>query len=265
MRCLRAAVAALPEDERRALMRWARRVSAEMGDGIGKWSVLRLLLVTGPEITAMLDALDQEVQIDQYGMPILPGPTGGEAPDKARGVLMREDSVLALIAGRKTETRRLASARPLGSIDDILYVRETWKAAYQRKSDWALQVIYRADGRQVYLAVPPDKTVQTRDAWRSARYMFRFMARYWLQIEEIIPQALQDIDPKGAIHEGIFNEDGLWYYVPDGLAYPDPVAAYAAVWDSLHRRGDKAHLWEANPEIVTYRFAVIREDPYNEV
>ena len=176
-----------------------------------------------------------------------------------RGILMSEISVLALLEGRKTETRRLKSREKPG---DTLYVREAWKAAYRRRSDDALQVIYRADGRQAYLPVPPDKIVRLRRAWRLGRFMFRFMARDWLRVEAVTPQMLHDIDAAAAIREGIFNCEGLWYYVGGGIGYPDPVTAYANWWDALHG-ADPAVEWAANPGVYAVRYQVLRDDPYN--
>jgi hypothetical protein len=176
---------------------------------------------------------------------------------------MCENCVLALLDGRKIEEARPVHNGLLGGPGDLLYVRESWMAAHRRR-DNALQVIYRVDGRQVYLTVPDGKAVRLRDTWRSSLHMPQFMARLWLRIDEVVSQHLQEIDPEGAIRRGIFQgaDDGLWRFGPDDLGFDDPVMAYGDLWDGTHGK-DPILCWEANPQVEVTRFTVIRDDPYD--
>lgn len=214
-----------------------------------------------------------------------------------RGIVMGERSVIALGAGDKTETRRTMSVqRELGRVwrwgavdrrgvhtgievggphpryimsrcvhgvaGDTLYVRESYKAAYRRNRDGALQVIYRADGRMVYLVEPKGTVARLGDYWRSGRFMFRFMARYWLRVVSVTPEPLHAITEEAARREGIFNHGGLWYAPGGDSGHDSPVEAYRAWWDLLHG-GDPASEWAANPEVWAIRFEVERTDPYH--
>jgi hypothetical protein len=209
---------------------------------------------------------------------------------------MQEASMLGLIAGDKTETRRklgmqrnpgmawswtdkidsqgthygiqvggiaprVLMARAPHMVGDTLYTRESYKAAYRRKRDGAIQVIYKADGRQVYLPVPEGKEVRLSDHWRPGRFMFKFMARYWLRVVSVMPGPLQAITETGAQREGIFNQGGEWWIPGGDIGYRDSIEAYRAWWDSMH--GGTIWHWKANPEVWAIRFEVLRADPYN--
>lgn len=195
--------------------------------------------------------------------------------------------VRALLAGTKTQTRRLVSkpeyygcptgdcphdkqaecnAAMAGLVDEIarfkvgdrVYVREHWS------SHIAFDGLAPRDmkrGSMIYTRA--DKQWHNNGDWISAHYgkhrqamhMPRWASRMWLEITDVRVQRLQDISETDAMAEGCNNQR------------PDPAddvltirptnggrLNYADLWDSLH--GETGTRWADNPWIVAYTFAV---------
>ena len=156
--------------------------------------------------------------------------------------------VAALLAGKKSQTRRLAvnrRGRPtiwhtIG-IGDRLWVRETFATAPPQR------VIYRADirergGRAFY--VDTHGTVLVR--WRASIHMPRVASRLTITVTEVRRQFVQEIDDKDAAAEG------------GAFAAGDLPAreGFRRIWEDLHGvRG-----WADNPGIIALTFQV---DPRN--
>lgn len=135
----------------------------------------------------------------------------------------------AILAGRKTQTRRpirpvpltvedgIAIAgsgdaiEPLCAVGDRLWVREKW-ARIGGGSD--ARFVYERDGAE-------------RARWISSRYMPRITARTFLTVTRATPCRLMAITPQEAIAEGI-----------DDAA--DPVASFLDLWDSIYGRTEFA-------------------------
>lgn len=161
-----------------------------------------------------------------------------------RGIIFSAPMVLALLAGQKTQTRRLATS-PLrrAQIGDRLYVRET----AQEVGDGYL-IIYRAD----YPACVPAhfENVPTleeiRDPWRPSIHMPRRWSRLTLTVTDVRRQRLDQITRGDAMEEGC--------PFPNMAAGPDPRDWFRDLWDSLHDRDGER--WADAPEIVALTFTV---------
>ncbi|MGM5010010.1 hypothetical protein ACD592_12885 [Rhizobium sp. 969_B3_N1_2] len=200
-----------------------------------------------------------------------------------RPILFSGPMVRALLAGTKTQTRRLLNPQPkllkngswyrpfpqdrgnwqyaLGGIihayaklriveGDRLWVRETWS----HTGDHVFSIaevrrspfgypIYRADENPEY---PHAKF------WPSI-HMPREFSRLTLTVTEVRVERLQDISGADAIAEGIERSDRFpdRFMTPDG-DYAVPIIAYQRLWESINRAG----AWDANPWIVAYTFTV---------
>jgi len=177
--------------------------------------------------------------------------------------------VRALLAGTKTQTRRVAKPRvypslldggwsdsyvfdegnrewlmrdfPYGQPGDRLWVRETWAYGVH-----ALSAARCEDGPFVYAA---DGTTQGRlcDRWRPSIHMPRSASRLTLEITGRRAERLQDISESDARAEGLsFVGDGAARYGIPGLASTwndDPRESYRALWESINGAGS----WDAKP------------------
>lgn len=191
---------------------------------------------------------------------------------KAHPILMSGDMVRALLAGAKTQTRRVvklnASGRaslagrnwhlddpdcvkacPYGSPGDLLWVRETWAGAAKRPIHGApATYFYRADGeRQVGKQLSALSWVEREKRWRSPVAMPRWASRLTLRITEVRVQRVQEISEDDARAEGTPGPfDDLF----------TPRRRFESLWDSIY--GHES--WDANPWVWALTFDVIRKN-----
>ena len=178
-----------------------------------------------------------------------------------RPIIFSAPMVLALLEGRKTQTRRLASS-PLRVVQpgDRLWVRESCDFDIPHdQSDRLAHVLYGADRAQAVVPMPGgnwawkyDRTSMGR--MRPSIHMPRWASRLTLTVTDVRVQRLGRMSSSDARAEGppIEPYDTAW-------ADEDPrrwVLAFAALWDKLHGAGE----WEKNPEVVALSFTVERRN-----
>lgn len=200
---------------------------------------------------------------------------------KERPILFSAPMVRALLAGTKTQTRRIVSPRhlkflelpasemiqrwgarprPYGGVGDRLWVRETWgntgagvwTVADARSRLGGGETVYRADGERPGCG------------WFPSIHMPREFSRLLLEITEVRVQRLQEISYEDALAEGII----------DGAAFcaqgdPErrheftgetseetarrlewPQRAYRNLWESINGAGS----WDANAWVWAITF-----------
>lgn len=165
-----------------------------------------------------------------------------------RPIIFSGPMVVALLAGAKTQTRRLAvnrRGRPTVwhkvKAGDRLWVRETFATISPDL------VIFRADlrergGRAYYV----DRHGTALVKWRASIHMPRVVSRLTLTVVEVRRQFVQDIDDGDATAEGAAFQAGR---LPPG-------EGFRRLWETLHGvRG-----WRDNPGIIALTFQV---DPQN--
>lgn len=182
-------------------------------------------------------------------------------------ILFNTEMVKAILAGRKTVTRRLVKNPPnnvyagkcvLGAglfdeathmrivepqckIGDILYVRETW--AFDTGDD----------GDEIgtgYFAYRADDLHHPDCKWRPSIHMPKEAARIFLRVKDVRVERLQDITPNQCAAEGIELYSGP-------LAYRATyyISSFAILWDSTIKPADLAKYgWEANPWVLVIEF-----------
>ena len=110
-----------------------------------------------------------------------------------RPILFNNEMVWAILAGRKTQTRRFGTrygAAPY-AVGDRLYVRETW-AAVGDYFDKSMLYIYRADFIDNH-----------NIRWHPSIHMPKDAARIFLEVVNVYPQRLYDISEAEATAEGV--------------------------------------------------------------
>lgn len=187
-----------------------------------------------------------------------------------RPIIFSGPMIRALLDGRKTQTRRLATS-PLRrcEVGDRLWVRERTmvEEIVAALSGESLMLSYDADGARVGPAPLPARLNRAAVAVgkRLSMGCFREASRLTLIVEQVRFHRLQEISEDDAIAEGIVDDPEIGFHVP-GVEHPNrdfPCLSratargmYAALWDTLHGSGE----WLADPEIVALTFRVVREN-----
>lgn len=203
-------------------------------------------------------------------------------------ILFSTPMVQAILAGSKTQTRRIVQPQPHEDLrtrtaseekpklmlvfeegskikaGDALYVRETWCELPVSPGGHARLnrvYYYKADGD-----IRPDKW-RDRSKWRSPRYMPRAAARIFLRVTDVRAERIQDISEEDAKAEGCeAPEPGQhWHH---GMELEPIFTArddYGWLWDDLNAKrgpkGDRArYSWERNPWVWVYTFERITKE-----
>lgn len=193
-------------------------------------------------------------------------------------ILFNTDMVRAILAGRKTVTRRVVKPQPeksahspyeccggrfafrigeCGCTDqyippyrpgDILYVRETFDnkpvspgGHFRPSGVW----YYKADGD-----IRPEAW---RGPWRPSIHMPREAARIFLRVTDVRVERLQDITEEQAQAEGAKG----WMVATDRDwdKNPNHLIAFRHLWDSTIKKADRARYgWAANPWVWVIEF-----------
>ncbi len=202
-----------------------------------------------------------------------------------RPILFSAPMILAFLAGRKTQTRRILKLQP-GDLDkpfmmgdgswhvtdsrgghmspldvryragDRLWVREAWRteARYDhlkpRDVPVGSLISYEAD----YDQEPNDGC---RGRYRHGRFMMRWMSRITDTVTDVRVERLQDIGMDDAAAEGLRYIDdgpGAGFWVVDGtpVCGDGTVEAYQQLWE--HINGDGA--WARNDWVTALTFTV---------
>lgn len=201
---------------------------------------------------------------------------------RERPILFSAPMVRAILAGRKTQTRRAISPhsfRAAGAPDhaqaitfdgerwqygdndgyhdmrpppcrygergDRLWVRETWRADGYRPAD----TIYRADFSEAHLA-----EVKGLVPWRPAIHMQRARSRIALEITAVRAERLYAITIVDEIAEGVTHyrcghPDCSGPGGEAGMHY-GPRGAYFELWEQINGKGS----WDENPWVWVVEF-----------
>ena len=180
---------------------------------------------------------------------------------KERPILFSTEMVSAILANRKTQTRRIVKGIaldwlapdmftpkfvasednkvcPYGYENDILWVRETW-ALYNLGGQ---KYIYKADN--VEYANPK---------WKPSIHMPKEACRIRLKIKSVRVERLSDISEQDAIAEGIELIGSRWkQYLKTRLdkTVESPKYSYITLWESING----AMSWEKNPWVWVIEF-----------
>jgi hypothetical protein len=174
---------------------------------------------------------------------------------KDHPIIFSAPMVLALLAGRKTQTRRLAwrtrIEREEGRISG-LQIPSAWQRVKPGDRLWVREAHKRSDTRADYKA-DWHATDLHRFTWQPSIHMPRWASRLTLTVTEVRVQRLQEISEADAMAEGApcCTTDGEGAFFEDAKRGTH-VCGFAGLWNSLH--GPDA--WAANPEVVALTFTV---------
>lgn len=199
---------------------------------------------------------------------------------RAIPIIFSAPMVQALLAGRKTQTRRLAWRDP-GSEGPAAQKPSPWQRVKPGDRLWVREAAWIPPHRDEisdcdlrcgadtwepsYHADRADPYVEDyrRWGWKSCPsiHMPRWASRLTLTLTKVRVQRLQEISEGDAITEGIYRDPVRhpslpWQATPTLPGWTEPRAAFASLWNSLH--GPDA--WHANPEVVALSFSVARRN-----
>lgn len=187
---------------------------------------------------------------------------------KERPILFAPANIRSILAGHKTQTRKVASEFSeqheeilrryphqkgclYGVPGDRLWVRE----GIVKHASIPQLVGYRADGCKV--TEPWEKNV-------TAMFMPKWAARIWLEITGVRVERVQSISEEDAMAEGVHNEGGaiLDHFYETGEiktgysalgrgTFPTARAGYEFMWNAIN---GKKHPWSANPWVWVLAF-----------
>lgn len=174
---------------------------------------------------------------------------------KERPILFSAPMVRGILAGVKTQTRRIATPRrsiepmtdecPYGQTRDRLWVREAWA-----RDDEDGTLMYRADvGRNSDADLWEQGRLEgvPRYRWRPSIHMPRLASRITLVVTDVRVERLQDITHGDVEAEGIQCEGAP---APGNLQKAKHAVQFIGLWESIHGRGS----WDANPWVWVVEF-----------
>jgi hypothetical protein len=202
---------------------------------------------------------------------------------KERPIIFSAKMILAILAGKKTQTRRvvkniciysikklfggmvlwrsgpagkfqrgfpgddLRESCPYGQPGDRLWVRETWRPIKNNQTTLTY-IEYKADGAKIFR----DHAYQTGwdnvEPWRSSIHLPRRYSRIILEITNVRIERLQDINSES--HDDVLKEG--WPFEEEGKTEENPVWSFRRYWDSLNSK--RGFGWETNPFVWVISF-----------
>lgn len=183
-------------------------------------------------------------------------------------ILFNTEMVQALLAGRKTMTRRTKGLDNVnfnctdlikcayGQVGDVLWVRETFaesKCLTKGCNEFS-HYVYKADNDPLH----------NHFKWKPSLFMTKYACRLFLEITNIRVERLNDISETDAENEGIklvehncyenYLVEKDWFCNGRNQRnyhmYQDPIGSYASLWNKINGIGS----WGANPWVWVIEF-----------
>lgn len=182
-------------------------------------------------------------------------------------IIFSTNMVRAILAGRKTQTRRAIKPQPASGIrksvfvktgledghgkeikipyqpGDTLWVRETWRSTGVQIQPYA----YFASDGDLILAGEDGDILTLKYKWKPSIHMPKSAARIWLEVTAVRVERVQDIAYEDCIREG------MWDYGTE----VDTLAAFQGLWQTINAK--RGFGWETNPFCWVISFEVIKK------
>ncbi len=187
------------------------------------------------------------------------------------GILFSGPLVLAILAGKKTVTRRMSKKWLKLDVGDLLFVRENWRlASYDMCINWDCRLSYEADGASLIHKVSGEQVVwlereaHRRALWRRTHggptspqhvaplrpsiFLPRWASRCVLRVtEKPRLERVQDITEDDAKREGVDRGPRC-----DTQCNGPSTHGFMDTWHRLHTKPGER--WQDGPEVVRIAF-----------
>lgn len=207
-------------------------------------------------------------------------------------ILFSAEMVNAILAGKKTQTRRAVKPQPnVQGWQTIAPTRDSfgtfsypagaggrWECPYGLRGDhlWVCENfsirglmhgapmagVAKYSNRETCIAYRADNDPErTAWKWRPSIHMPRWACRIVLEVKSVRVERLQAISKEDAIAEGIAvlpgqdaSDPSAWYESAPGVNQARTAqASYFRLWDSINGK-DPAKCWKANPWVWVVEF-----------
>lgn len=213
---------------------------------------------------------------DEDGVMGSGGPIGWTLK-KSRPILFNTEMVLAVLAGKKIQTRRAVRKQhmvdklgpgwmiplcPYGKVGDHLWVRETW---FERKIINRVNTQYilsdeKGYGYKADLQGKMSKKEQYLMKFKPSIFMPKVASRILLEVTGVHIERLHDITDSDAKAEGVtlpdYNDKDIVH-----VRLQSPREIFKTLWQSINI---KRYPWEENPWVYVVEFKKIGDGLANE-
>ncbi len=196
-------------------------------------------------------------------------------------IIFNSEMVMAILAGDKTQTRRVIKPQPIEIKPNCFKYKDNkyliWEkdfnllAPYEiGQTIWVRETFGYLNGTIIYRAGPHKKGIigYAGLKWKSSIFMPRKVARIFLKIINIRIERIQDVKRKDVFKEGIqiYNKGYYTYEVPcyyknlEGkiikkMLVNNSKDVFINLWDSINKK--RGYGWDENPYIWVYDFEII--------
>ena len=171
-------------------------------------------------------------------------------------ILFKGDMVRAIMAGQKTQTRRVhATARY--AVGDLLWVRERQRVTEKQHTERSdvkgyIRVRYEADGVESELLPYPLRLKGVPEVGKCLSYGgYKESARLWLEVTGVRCERVHKISDADVLAEGLPQRDidswKQWLHPNDCAGH-----AFGVLWDSINAQ--RGYGWDKNPWVWVYEF-----------
>lgn len=217
-------------------------------------------------IPPLYDATIEEIKNQTRRVVVCPpNAYGGLQAHLKDGKIIR---ILALDENERSEKKDGSEwlVKPKYKVGDIIYLKEPYKITHSHNI-W--YVNYKFDENKIELpfswghkgleklCIQQEKS---KSGWLNKLFMPAWCARRFIKITGVRAERLQDITEEDCIKEGITLDMAMsangWiptYNDPDSGGYPNYIAAYACLIDSINGKGT----WNSNPWVWVYDYELI--------
>lgn len=191
-------------------------------------------------------------------------------------ILFNTEMVRAILAGRKTETRRvvkfpegMTGRLPTNANDhlfypcgikyppykkgDILYVRETWTTTPNGQD-----YLYKADSDTDGAFIRDKRGALNCPRWHPSIHMPKEAARIFLRVTDVRAERLRDITEADAVKEGLYKG---WRLSGRGSLALSARQAFMWLWETVTRDGPAYKTWACNPWVWVIEFEMLAPNP----
>lgn len=173
---------------------------------------------------------------------------------KERPILFSGEMVRAILAGRKTQTRRTLKIQPYEN--GVALINQNHDAFITAGPDYGCKNPYGHPGDRlwvketfmpdpyvgqnfIYRATEPDPDRYNGHKWKPSIFCTRKASRLTLEIVAVRVERLRQISEADALAEGVTS--AAW----------SAVESYFTLWESIN---GKTHSWESNPWVWVIEF-----------
>jgi hypothetical protein len=156
------------------------------------------------------------------------------------------ESIRAILAGTKTETRVPVEPQPSGPCQTRFYESQQMFAHWDHT--------HPGDEARV-----PSPFGNPGDRLWVPIHMPRWASRITLEVASVRVERVQEIRCSGLLAEGVCLSDDAIAYLRGGMMTDGAVEAFADRWDAINAK--RGYGWDANPWVWVYEFRRVEAAP----